>query len=191
MGLKPITSLSDTDEKSVTCNALYPVTRDGILAMHPWRFAMKKYSMTKDGTDPINEWAARFAFPANVIEGPHALFTSADPGAEPITAFEVFEKFVQTEDHAALWGDFIYDPGASEYPALFVLLLEFATASAIGAVLTDNEKLVQFYHEAAFGTPSENLMGGLMGKATQVQTMNNSNNALQLDDDSIVTARFS
>ncbi len=60
LGENPIVSFNDQSAAANLANTLYDVTIDSLLASHPWRFAMKKFDLTKDVYE-------EFVIPADVL----------------------------------------------------------------------------------------------------------------------------
>ena len=67
LGASPITSLSDTDKRSVTCNLWYSRTRDNLLRSHPWGFALKRAALVEDVSTPAFGYSHQFVLPVDYL----------------------------------------------------------------------------------------------------------------------------
>ena len=188
LGLKTIAGFAEDSDKARTSDLMYPGIRDSIIAMHPWRFATGKGTLNRLTSTPINEWKYAYQLPTNLIAGPYALFNSAQTGALPMTRFEIFEDKVYTDEEKVVV-DYRFQPAEARFPPLFQELVVYAFAAAVGPILTDNAKMATLYHEAAWGTASDNMRGGMFAAAARENAA--SNPAMAIEDDSLVVARFS
>ena len=65
LGDDPITSLTDDTERARLCNSFYTDTRDAVLRLHPWNFAITRASLAKLSTAPAYGFANQFSLPTN------------------------------------------------------------------------------------------------------------------------------
>jgi hypothetical protein len=65
LGDDPITSLTDDTERARLCNSFYSDTRDSVLRLHPWNFAITRASLSKLSTAPAYGFANQFSLPTN------------------------------------------------------------------------------------------------------------------------------
>jgi hypothetical protein len=65
LGDDPITSLTDDTERARLCNSFYEDTRDSVLRLHPWNFAITRASLSKLSTAPAYGFANQFSLPTN------------------------------------------------------------------------------------------------------------------------------
>jgi hypothetical protein len=63
LGAATITSLTESSENARKCNVIYEQTRDGLLRVHPWRFAINRASLAIDATPPAYDYNNRFVLP--------------------------------------------------------------------------------------------------------------------------------
>lgn len=61
VGKQAITSLSDTTISAALCNQLYNVKRRELLRSHPWKFALKRQTLSASTVDPV--WGLTYAYP--------------------------------------------------------------------------------------------------------------------------------
>ena len=65
LGDDPITSLTDDTERARLCNSFYSDTRDAVLRLHPWNFAITRTSLAKLSTAPAYGFSNQFSLPTN------------------------------------------------------------------------------------------------------------------------------
>ena len=65
LGDDPITSLTDDTERARLCNSFYADTRDAVLRLHPWNFAITRTSLAKLSTAPAYGFSNQFSLPTN------------------------------------------------------------------------------------------------------------------------------
>ena len=65
LGDDPITSLTDDTERARLCNSFYSDTRDAVLRLHPWNFAITRASLSKLSTAPAYGFSNQFSLPTN------------------------------------------------------------------------------------------------------------------------------
>ena len=188
LGLEAIAGFAEDSDKARVCDRMYPGIRDSILAMHPWRFATGKVALNRLVSTPVNEWKYAYRLPANLIAGPYAVFNSDQVGATPTTGFEIFEDMVFSSEELIIV-DYRFRPSEAKFLPLFQELVVYAVAAATAIILTDSKELAALYHEAAWGTASDNMRGGMFAVAARENAA--SNPALAIEDNSLTNARFS
>ena len=65
LGDDPITSLTDDTERARLCNSFYTDTRDAVLRLHPWNFAITRTSLAKLSTAPAYGFSNQFSLPTS------------------------------------------------------------------------------------------------------------------------------
>lgn len=69
IGENVITTIDDDTKPGRLCKLKYANKRDYLLRRYQWKFATKRAELdTPDGTAPVYEFSARFAFPADCIQ---------------------------------------------------------------------------------------------------------------------------
>ena len=64
-----IESLTEDSENARKCNAIYNLTRDGLLTQHYWNFSLKEASLASTGDTPtIEDWAYIFQLPTDCLQ---------------------------------------------------------------------------------------------------------------------------
>lgn len=169
LGSSSISSFLDGDDKSLTCDLHYELTVQTLMSMNPdWRFCMAKRAISRLSSTPDNVWQYEYQLPSDLLAGPHRVYDSDGVGARPVTGgFEVYGTTVAT-DFEAVVIDYTYQVLESKFPKWFEMLCVLAVTAALAENVTDQEALAKLYHEAAFGTPQENMRGGYFAVACQI-----------------------
>ena len=67
IGSKTITSLTDGDKVANSCNTVYERTRDTLLRMHLWNFAMKRIQLASEEDAPAFGFSYSYPLPSDFI----------------------------------------------------------------------------------------------------------------------------
>ncbi len=67
IGSKTITSLTDGDKVANACNTIYERTRDSLLRMHLWNFAIKRSTLASEEDTPAFGFNYSFPLPSDFI----------------------------------------------------------------------------------------------------------------------------
>lgn len=67
IGSKTITSLTDGDKVANSCNTIYERTRDTLLRMHLWNFAMKRTQLASEEDAPAFGFSYSYPLPSDFI----------------------------------------------------------------------------------------------------------------------------
>jgi len=65
LGDDPITALTDDTERARLCNAFYVPSRDLVLRLHPWNFAVTRATLAQLSDTPAYEYSYQYALPAD------------------------------------------------------------------------------------------------------------------------------
>ena len=133
IGAKEITDFTSEENQSRagTCARLYTTFKKSVLAKHPWKFASKKLNLSRDPTNPINQWSKQYLFPGDrVANSPYKLFDTVSVGAPPFKRFEIIGERILTEA-SALWMDYVFNVDEKFWPEDFAEFIEVAFAARI------------------------------------------------------------
>jgi hypothetical protein len=75
--------------------------------------------------------------------------------------FEIYNLGLYT-NYEQVWIDYQYRPAEAVFPPYFVRLLKTALAADFAEPVTDQLTKGDYYHQKAYGAPSENMRGGLL-----------------------------
>ncbi|MDA8231572.1 MAG: hypothetical protein M0006_09560 [Magnetospirillum sp.] len=149
-----IASLAEGSTEANACALLYPVVRDTLLTLHPWRFASRRTALADLGTPP-EPWRFRYAYPADCLRaqsilqplqgGPAIRFVVAgdlDSSGNPIRV--ILADQPQAE---LVYTGRIAVP--TLFNAMFVEALSWMMAAELAVGLTGDKTLAQTCQEAA------------------------------------------
>ena len=67
LGEKTIISLDDETRQGELCSTFFATTRESMLRLHPWNFAIKRKMLTQDTTNPLWEWDKQYILPSDYL----------------------------------------------------------------------------------------------------------------------------
>ena len=167
LGAAPLSSFSDGTDEAQVADRLYDDIRDTILMQYPFSWSVKKVKLGRLSTTPINEWKYIYALPGDILGNPKAVFNVGTTSALPVRDFEIYSSGLYTS-YEEVWIDYQYTPDPSVFPPYFVKLLKTALAAEFAEPVTDQITKGDYYHNKAYGLPSENMRGGLMRVAINI-----------------------
>jgi hypothetical protein len=165
MGASPLSSFTEGTDAAQACSRLYYDVRDTLIGRYPWSWSMKKVELGQLVTGPINEWTYSYQLPGDMLSGVIAVFASNGNTERPMHhGWEIYEDKLFT-NLPTIYIDYQYTVSESKMPPYFVHLLKHALAAELSVVITDQISKADYYNSVAFGTPGENLRGGLFRQA--------------------------
>lgn len=164
MGLKPISSFSEDNDRSRTMSDQYSLIRDKVLGHYPWAITRKMAQLSRLAASPTAQWTYQFQLPADLISGPRALYTSSTAGAKPTNDFDIQGKVVLSEA-TTLYAYYQYRAPESLWPPHLVTLMTYALCADLADGLTDEQAKAQIWNVKAWGTASEDGKGGYSRQA--------------------------
>jgi len=167
LGASPISSFSETSDSAKVADRLYDNVRDTALQQYPWSWSIKKVKLSRLDAAPINEWKYAYALPGDILGDPQAVFNTSSVGSSPVREWEIYGTSVFC-NYESVWIDYQYPVDESRMPSYFVRMLKAALASAFAVPVTDSVSKADYFHSLAFGPPSENMRGGLMRVAMNI-----------------------
>jgi len=178
LGASPLSSFSDGSDEAQVADRLYDDIRDTLLMSYPYSWSLKKVSLGRLADAPVNEWRYKFALPSDILGNPKAVFYSSAVGAITARDFELFSGGVYS-NYEQIWIDYQFRPEPAAFPPYFVNLLKHALASAFAEPVTDQISKGNYYHSLAYGSPSENMRGGLMRVAMGIDGRDRPSQSIQ------------
>jgi hypothetical protein len=187
LGAAPISSFNEGTDEANVCDRLYPDVRDSTLQMYPWAFSMKKVQLARTVNTPVNEWLYEYQLPSDRIGPPRAAFDSAQPGARPFQAWEIYgDKFLTNEEKVYI--DYQYSIAEGNMPVWFVQLLKYQMAWHLAEPITDQISKTDYWKTIAMGSPGENNRGGYMRTAMNIDAQGNTPQSIE--DYSLIAVRY-
>lgn len=187
LGGAPVNSFDDPGDVAKYLKLAYPTIRAGVIAAYQWECMKVQTELTRESVTPIG-WRYQFLFPSDMIGAPVAVYWSDQPWVRATAGFEVRgRKIVSNYDR--LWVEYSAIRPEPEWPAWFVDLMVAVVGSRIAFLLTDQQGTQDAWQARAYGTPSENGLGGLMGAAMSLDAQGSGNNP-GISDTAFIDARF-
>lgn len=185
-----IASLDEGTQKADICSRSYDAVVTKLLTMRQWRFATRKFELSRSATPPIAGRTYAYQIPAEAFnhESPWAVYPSDGNGQQPFREYEVFEDEIYA-DAEELFADFTIEPTVDMFPPTFRELVILALCAVLAPPITTQADLAKFYTEQAFGLPGERGLGGWFRIAAQADARGNP--SPRFNSDEIVGARLS
>jgi hypothetical protein len=161
LGATPLSSFTVGTDEAQVADRLYDDVRDTLLMQYAYSWSIKKVKLAQLVQTPINEWKYIYALPGNLLGNPKAVFNVGAVGAMPQRDFEIYGDGLNT-NYEQVWIDYQYRPEPFEFPPYFVRLLKTALAAEFAEPITDQITKADYFHNRAYGAPSENMRGGLV-----------------------------
>ena len=161
LGAAPLSSFATGTDEAQVADRLYDDIRDTILMQYPFSWSVKKVKLARLASTPINEWKYTYALPGDILGNPKAAFNVSSVGARPVRDFEIYNLGLYT-NYETVWIDYQFRPEPAIFPPYFVRLLKTALAAEFAEPITDQIAKADYYHAKAYGSPSENMRGGLV-----------------------------
>ena len=160
LGAASISSFSEGTDEAQIADRLYDDIRDTLLMQYPYSWSIKKVKLAQLVDAPVNEWKYQYAMPGDMLGNPKAMFITSGVGGSPVNDFEIYGTAVYT-NFEEVWIDYQFRPEPGFFPPYFVNLLKHALAAAFAEPITDQIQKADYYHRLAYGSPAENMRGGL------------------------------
>ena len=167
IGSSPISSFAEATTASQVADRLYDDVRDQLLLQYPWSWAVKKAKLARLETAPTTEWKYRYQLPGDLLGVPQAVFTDNASRSRPARDWEIYGTELLC-DYEEVWIDYQYRPDETAFPPYFVRLLRAALAAEFAIPVTDSTGKAGYWQQMAFGSPAENMRGGLLRVAMNI-----------------------
>lgn len=167
LGAAPLSSFSDGTDEAQVADRLYDDVRDTLIMQYPYSWSVKKVKLSRLADAPVSEWKYKYALPGDILGNPKAVFNTSNAGGRPVRDFEIYSGGLYT-NLEQVWIDYQFTPEASSFPPYFVRLLRTALAAEFAEPITDQITKAEYFHNRAFGAPSENMRGGLVRVAINI-----------------------
>jgi len=167
LGAAPLSSFATGTDEAQVADRLYDDVRDTLLMQYPYSWTLKKEKLAQLADAPINEWQYKYQIPGDVLGNPKAVFNSGGINAPTVRDYELYAGGLYT-NLPDVWIDYQYRPEPALFPPYFVRLLKTALAAEFAEPVTDQITKSDYYHNKAYGSPSENMRGGLVRVAINI-----------------------
>jgi hypothetical protein len=159
------------DEGTDLAETIQLIQRDTVRALlteHPWRFTMRKAQLARLADAPINEWTHAHSLPADRLTV-RAMRPSSAATKDVVTEYEIFDNRVYSHQQD-IWCDYQVDVDPGAWPPYFTNLVRNALAADFAMAVGAGPTAGQYFHQRAFGSPSEGRGGGLMQTARRIDS---------------------
>jgi len=167
LGAAPLSSFSDGTDEAQVADRLYDDLRDTLLMQYPYSWTVRKVQLARLADTPINEWKYKYSLPGDILGNPRAVFPSNAVAERPVRDFEIYAGGLYTSLET-VYIDYQYRPDPAQFPPYFVRLLRTALAAEFAEPITDQITKADYFHAKAFGNPGENMRGGLVRVAINI-----------------------
>lgn len=169
-----IVSLDEGTQKADVCERSYDAVVTKLLTMRQWRFATRKFQLSRLATAPIGHWTYAFQLPAEAFNhaSPWAVYNSDGNRAPKTTDFEIFEDTLLAND-TEIWADFTIEPDVSKFPPTFRELVILALCEVLAPTITEQAALAEYWGVRAFGGAADMGVGGYFRIAQQADARGN------------------
>jgi len=167
LGASPLSSFADGTDEAQVADRLYDDLRDTLIMQYPYSWTLRKKKLARLQAAPINEWQYKYQLPGDMLGNPKAVFNSSSVGIAPVRDFEIYSDglFTNLEN---VWVDYQYLPEPAQFPPYFVRLLRTALAAEFAEPITDQITKADYFHAKAYGSPADNMRGGLVRVAINI-----------------------
>lgn len=190
LGDEEIVSLTENTQKANICERSYDAVITTLLARRQWRWATRKFRLSRLAAAPIAHWTYAYQIPAEAFnhDSPWAVYDSDDNGAPPTRQYEIFEDKLYT-DAATVYADFTVEPTVDKFPPAFRELVILALCEVLAGPIAEKGDLAEHWGTKAYGTPVDNGIGGYFRIAAMADARGNPSPRLYSGE--IVDQRFS
>ena len=187
LGVPPISSFTE-EPNGPTCEEIYAVSRDTIIAEYPWRFGMQKSGqLGRLSAAPDGEWKFAYQLPPDIAGGLFTLFDTNVVGSPIAKQWEIFGKTIHT-DYENVFIDYRVVPSEALWPAYFDQLVIYEMAWKLADAVTEDDAKQAFWFKIARGGADEGGKGGYYRTATQIDAMGNTGQ--EIGEFTLIQARF-
>lgn len=144
VGALPLTAYSGTKKSFITVNALWNITRDACLRMHPWNFAMAREELYDACETPAYEWDYAFDLPEDCVR---VIGTEHDEYTD--IKWKVEGKQIVTNETSMIIKYISNAKEIADWDTLFVNYFIAALAEAIAYPLVQSRSIMEVMRDLA------------------------------------------
>lgn len=183
----PITSLDDQDDVAGTCSRIWPSLGDYLLSLYPWPFALDKRQLAiAPDEQPLNEHLRAFALPANMLDGPFAVY--GDGSSNPSHGWEIYGNFLYCDFDTVII-DYKKRPEVREYPGYYYEFAATALAAELAMPVSESENRAGEMRIKAFGPAQMDGQGGMFAACRRIASQNQPTKSLFQNGNPLMRAR--
>lgn len=187
MGVDQISALDEGSHIAAAFSVVYPKKRDAALAKFNWRIGYKKRSLNRLDETPLNEWSYVHALPADLVNGPLAVFGDGSdfPSA---SGWEIYEGKLYS-DFTTIIIDYEGQVDESMFPPLLVEFLAHDVAAALCIPLTESADRASELRIVAYGPAQLDGNGGLYAQAKRAIAQSQGTKSIFQNGDPLTVTR--
>lgn len=170
LGQPTIQDLTDEDEVSVTCATVYPMVRDEVLGIYPWRCTFKKVQLARLTDAPVSKWTYAFQLPTDRVGEIRTVFRTSQVGAPAFKDYDIQGDQLLTNAEE-IWVDYPWLINEAAFPNHLRTLIVFVLSSRLAEPITEDGDKAEFWLAQAYGTPEEGGMGGYFSRARLIDSV--------------------
>lgn len=193
LGEPSISSFEEDSDTAEKVAQLYEPTILQLLGMSSWTFATKRVALAEDASaSATSGWQRGFLLPTlrtDRVGKPLAFYASANANTPKSHLYQMKERWVYTNE-AAAWCEYVYRAPENLWPGYFQTLAIEALAAVFALPITENASKEQLHRQIAYGSPSQNMRGGLFKVAEDADQIGDTTPSILDDHDPIASARF-
>lgn len=187
LGAAPINSFNTPGDTVTFLREAYPELKASIIGSYAWECMKVQKELTRTMETPSG-FKYAFVLPGEMLGTPIAVYWTDQPWVRATSGFEVRGNRLLT-NYERIWMAYTASRPESEWPAWFANLMMAAVAAEIAFMVTDQQNVKDYWEAKAYGTPSENRLGGLMGECMTIDAQGSGNNP-GIADSAFIDARF-
>jgi hypothetical protein len=188
LGADPIQSFTEGTDIATTCGTIYKMKKEFMLAAYPWRFTKKYIQLSRLTAPPTAQWTYQFNLPADrLTAGLPAVYSTGRTYAIPVQEYTIVGNVLMSH-HPELWVQYQATVDESLWAPYFVELMTYVMMDELCFYVTDNASLKQQINLVAYGPPSGGGVGGIYGKAMNLDSRDNPTTMVL--DSVLLEARF-
>jgi hypothetical protein len=135
IGETPLQSLSDDRYGATVGSGLFELIYENELQSNPWRFSMKKTTLSRLVATPLNQYAYAYQLPSDCLLLRHVY---------PRSQYEVFGDRLYS-DATSVEIDYQFKPDITSVPAYFSMLMVYALARDMVKPITESDTGVKTF----------------------------------------------
>ena len=188
LGASPIQSFTEGTDIATTCESVYNMKKDFMLAAYPWRFTKKYAQLSRLTAPPVAQWTYQFTLPSDrITSGLPTVYASESTYAIPVQDYTIIGDVLMTH-LPELWVEYQADVKEAIWAPYFVELMTYVLMDELCFYVTDNAALKQQINLTTYGAPSAGGVGGIYGKAMNLDSRDNP--TIQILDSVLLEARL-
>jgi hypothetical protein len=158
------------------------------LSANPFSWNTVTRKLVRLTAAPLRYWKYAFEKPSDMLGAPRAFYDNATCRVQ-FTEVELNDGVIQT-NVTDLWMKMDKRSPVDQWPGYFVELIQVALMSQFALSVREDRALMVTLDQAAFGTPSENRQGGLMGVAMGIDAQGKPSPVVAMGRNPLTSARL-